>query len=253
MTSKSPVRSCDDVDETALSYAEIKALCAGDPRIKEKMDLDVDVARLRLMKADHQSKQYRLEDQVLKYFPQQIDRDRQLVEGLQEDIAALEEHPLPEKDFVGMTVHGELITDKAEAGKAIVTACKNAAKGESVDIGSYRGMNMSIQYNMLDGKFQLTLRGAVSHRLDVGTSPEGNILRIENALAQIPKRLTDAKDHLATTQQQMVAAKAEIGKPFPQESELRTKSARLAELDAALNMDQHTAAPEHNKRKEQEL
>ena len=253
MTSKSPVRSCDDVDETALSYAEIKALCAGDPRIKEKMDLDVDVARLRLMKADHQSKQYRLEDQVLKYFPQQIDRDRQLVDGLQKDIAALEEHPLPEKDFVGMTVHGEQITDKAEAGKAIVTACNNAARGESVDIGNYRGLNMSVQYNMLDGKFQLTLRGAVSHRLDVGTSPEGNILRIENALAQIPKRLTDAKDHLATTQQQMVAAKAEIGKPFPQENELRTKSARLAELDAALNIDQHTAAPGHDRRKEQEL
>ena len=144
MTSKSPVRSCDDMDETALSYAEIKALCAGDPRIKEKMDLDVDVARLKLMKADHLSKQYRLEDQLLKDFPQEIERDTQLIAGFEKDIATIEAHPLPQEDFVGMMVGGKLILDKEEAGKAILAACKEAAKGMDAEFGSYRGLTMSI-------------------------------------------------------------------------------------------------------------
>ena len=178
MTSKSPVRSCDDVDETALSYAEIKALCAGDPRIKEKMDLDVDVARLRLMKADHQSKQYRLEDQLLKHFPQEIERDQQMIDGLQRDLALLEAHPLPEKEFVGLTVNGQMLTGKEEAGKAILAACKSGAKGIPALVGTYRGMEVSVQYDLLSSHFQLTLRGTVSHRTEVGTSPEGNILRI---------------------------------------------------------------------------
>ena len=138
MTSKSPVRSCEDMDETALSYAEIKALCAGDPRIREKMDLDVDVARLKLMKADHQSKQFRLEDQLLKYFPQEVERDTQLIAGFQRDFATIEAHPLPQEDFVGMTVGDKLIMDKEEAGKAILAACKDAAKGAPVEFGSYR-------------------------------------------------------------------------------------------------------------------
>lgn len=238
MTSKSPVRSCEDMDETALSYAEIKALCAGDPRIKEKMDLDVDVARLKLMKADHQSKQFRLEDQLLKYFPQEVERDTQLISGFQKDIATIEAHPLPQEDFVGMTVGNKFIMDKEEAGKAILVACKDAAKGAPIEFGSYRGLPMRVQFDSFINKFVLTLHGAVSHPMEVGNDARGNITRLDNAIAQIPKRLAATTEHLATVRQQIEAAKAEAGKPFPQEAELRTKSARLAELDAELNMDQ---------------
>lgn len=242
MTSKSPVRSCEDMDETALSYAEIKALCAGDPRIREKMDLDVDVARLKLMKADHQSKQFRLEDQLLKYFPQEVERDTQLIAGFQRDFATIEAHPLPQEDFVGMTVGDKLIMDKEEAGKAILAACKDAAKGAPVEFGSYRGLPMRVQFDAFINKFVLTLHGAVSHPMEVGNDARGNITRLDNAIAQIPKRLAATTEHLATVRQQIDAARAEAGKPFPQEAELRTKGARLAELDAALNMDRDPGA-----------
>ena len=242
MTSKSPVRSCEDMDETALSYAEIKALCAGDPRIKEKMDLDVDVARLKLMKADHQSKQFRLEDQLLKYFPQEVERDTQLIAVFQKDIATIEAHPLPQEDFVGMTVGDKLITDKEEAGKAILAACKDAAKGAPVEFGSYRGLPMRVQFDSFINKFILTLHGAVSHPMEVGNDARGNITRLDNAIAQIPKRLAATTEHLTTIRQQIEAARTEAGKPFPQEAELKTKSARLAELDAALNMDRSSGA-----------
>lgn len=245
MTSKSPVRSCDDVDETALSYAEIKALCAGDPRIKEKMDLDVDVARLRLMKADHQSKQYRLEDQLLKYFPQQIEQDQRIIAGINQDIATVASHPLPEEGFVGMTIHGRFITDKEEAGKAILEECKTASFGKSPEIGSYRGLSMQIEYDTFENKFRLLMHGAFTHRVDIGNSADGNIIRIENALAQMQKKVENAHDHLVSMEQQMAVAKEEIGKPFPQEDELRTKSGRLAELDAELNMDQHNMQEAH--------
>ena len=241
MTSKSPVRSCEDMDETALSYAEIKALCAGDPRIKEKMDLDVDVARLKLMRADHLSKQFRLEDQLLKVFPQEVECDTHLIAGFEKDIATLNAHPLPQEDFVGMTVGDALITDKEEAGKAILTACKEAARGTAVEFGSYRGLNMRVQYDSFVNRFLLTLHGAVSHPMEVGNDARGNITRLDNAIAQIPKRLAATEEHLATVRQQIEAAKAEVSKPFPQETELKTKSARLAELDAALNMD-HTSS-----------
>jgi len=241
MTSKSPVRSCEDMDETALSYAEIKALCAGDPRIKEKMDLDVDVARLKLMRSDHLSKQFRLEDQLLKVFPQEVERDTHMIAGFEKDIATLNAHPLPQEDFVGMTVGDVLITDKEEAGKAILTACKEAARGTAVEFGSYRGLNMRVQYDSFVNRFLLTLHGAVSHPMEVGNDARGNITRLDNAIAQIPKRLAATEEHLATVRQQIEAAKAEVSKPFPQETELKTKSARLAELDAALNMD-HTSS-----------
>ena len=241
MTSKSPVRSCEDMDETALSYAEIKALCAGDPRIKEKMDLDVDVARLKLMRSDHLSKQFRLEDQLLKVFPQEVERDTYMIAGFEKDIATLNAHPLPQEDFVGMTVGDVLITDKEEAGKAILTACKEAARGTAVEFGSYRGLNMRVQYDSFVNRFLLTLHGAVSHPMEVGNDARGNITRLDNAIAQIPKRLAATEEHLATVRQQIEAAKAEVSKPFPQETELKTKSARLAELDAALNMD-HTSS-----------
>ena len=244
MSSKNPVRSCDDVDETSLSYAEIKALCAGDPRIKEKMDLDVDVARLRLMKADYQSKQYRLEDQLLKYFPQQVSQDKVFIESFKQDIVMLAEHPLPEKDFVGMEVDGQLVNDKEKAGMAIMEACKGAAHGKDVMVGHYRGFAMTVSYNSYTNNFNLILKGAMPHKLEVGSDAKGNITRIENALAQIPTRLAATEEHFATMQQQIEAAKQEIGKPFPHEGDLKTKAARLAELDASLNMDAPAPAAE---------
>ena len=238
MTSKSPVRSCEDVDETALSYAEIKALCAGDPTIKEKMDLDIDVARLRLMKADHQSKQYRLEDQLLRYFPQVMEQQRGFITGFQADLETLAAHPLPEKDFIGMEVMGKRIMDKEKAGEALLDACKGAAKSnQDVAVGHYRGLDMSIAFEPFSQLFYLTLRGQMSHKVELGSDARGNLVRIENALANIPNRLAAAQAELENQRQQMDAAKAEVGKPFPQEAELQTKSARLAELDAKLNMD----------------
>ena len=247
MSSKSPVRSCEDVDETALSYAEIKALCAGDPRIKEKMDLDVDVARLKLMKADHMSKQYRLEDQLLKSFPQQIDHDRQIVDGFEKDRTTASQHPLPDKDFIGLTVGSAMITDKEQAGTAILKTCQDAAHGQVAPIGSYRGFALSVQYDSFANRFQMLLQGALTHRVDVGNDARGNLTRLDNAIAQLETRAADAQNHLTTSQQQMEAAQQELGKPFPQDVELRTKSARLSELDAQLNMD-HTPAPVQDER-----
>ena len=237
MTSKSPVRSCEDVDETALSYAEIKALCAGDDRIKEKMALDVDVARLRLMKAEHQSNQYRLEDQLLKQFPREIEQNRGYLVGLQKDLDTLAAHPLPEKDFIGMTVHGTHFTEKDKAGEAILEACKTITDDKDHLIGEYRGLQMSLSYNAFAGQYILTMKGEMSHSVDIGTSALGNMTRIDNALNNIPVRMQNIEGKLESLNQQMATARAELGKPFPQEAEFRQKSERLAELDAALNMD----------------
>ena len=250
MTSKSPVRACDDVDETALSYAEIKALCAGDPRIREKMDLDVDVARLRLMKADHQSQQYRLEDQLLKVFPRQLEQDAQLLEGFAQDRETLAAHPEPEAEFCGLTIRGSLIEEKEAAGKAILAACKEAAQVNPVEFGAYRGLTMSVQFDSFANKFRLTLRGAVSHVMEVGSDARGNITRLTNLIQTLPDRMTKVQARLDATKQQMAAAKAELGKPFPQEEELKTKSARLAKLDAELNMDQRPVSREKSAEQE---
>ena len=247
MTSKSPVRSCEDIDEAALSYAEIKALCAGDPDIKEKMDLDVDVARLRLMKADHQSQQYRLEDRLLKYFPQEIERNQGYLRGFEQDQAMIDAHPLPEKEFVGMTVSGQFFTGAKEAGEAILEACKSFKNEADRPIGEYRGFSMSVMYNPMTTQYQLTLKGAMSHQVELGSDPRGNITRIDNALAGIPKRIQFMQDKLNDLNQQMTTARAELGKPFPQEDELRAKSTRLAELDAKLNLDHQHVQKEHAK------
>ena len=237
MTSKSPVRSCDDVDETALSFAEIKALCAGDPRIKERMDLDVDVARLKLMKADHQSKQYRLEDQLLKTFPEEIEKNKGFISGLEADMATLAAHPHPEDGFAGMEVRGDTLTDKENAGAALLDACKEVKGADPVPVGSYRGFAMSVQFDAWKQEYTLLLKGQMTHRATLGTDPRGNLTRIDNALSQMPQRLEAVKNQLDNLYQQQAAAKAEVGKPFPQEQELRDKSARLAELDVLLNMD----------------
>ena len=237
MTSKSPVRSCDDVDETALSFAEIKALCAGDPRIKERMDLDVDVARLKLMKADHQSKQYYLEDQLLKTFPEEIEKNKGFITGLEADMKTLAEHPHPEDGFAGMEVRGDTLTDKENAGAALLDACKEVKGSDPVSVGSYRGFAMSVSFDAFRQEYMLLLKGEMTHRTALGTDPRGNLTRIDNALAQMPQRLEAVKNQLDNLYQQQAAAKAEVGKPFPQEQELRDKSARLAELDVLLNMD----------------
>ena len=237
MTSKSPVRSCDDVDETALSFAEIKALCAGDPRIKERMDLDVDVARLKLMKADHQSKQYRLEDQLLKIFPEEIEKNKGFIAGLEADMKTLAEHPHPEDGFAGMEVRGDTLTDKENAGAALLDACKEVKGTDPVPVGSYRGFAMSVSFDAFRQEYMLLLKGQMTHRATLGTDPRGNLTRIDNALSQMPQRLEAVKNQLDNLYQQQAAAKAEVGKPFPQEQELRDKSARLAELDVLLNMD----------------
>ena len=237
MTSKSPVRSCDDVDETALSFAEIKALCAGDPRIKERMDLDVDVSRLKLLKADHQSKQYRLEDQLLKTFPEEIEKNKGFIAGLETDMKTLAEHPHPEDGFAGMEVRGDTLTDKENAGAALLDACKEVKGSDPVPVGSYRGFAMSVEFNFFSKEYTLLLKGQMTHRATLGTDPRGNLTRIDNALSQMPQRLEAVKNQLDNLYQQQAAAKAEVGKPFPQEQELRDKSARLAELDVLLNMD----------------
>ena len=244
MTSKSPVRSCEDVDETALSYAEIKALCAGDDRIKEKMALDVDVARLRLMKSEHQSNQYRLEDKLLKQFPHDIEQNRGFLLGLQKDQDTLAAHPLPEKDFVGVTILGKDYSDKEKAGEAILEACKSAKVDKEFGIGQYRGFLMYLTYNPLGNQFILSLKGEMTHPVELGPNAVGNFTRIENTLAAIPKRMAALEDKLESLNQQMATARAELGKPFPQEAELKEKSARLAELDASLNMDNARHGPE---------
>ena len=245
MTSKSPVRSCDDVDETALSFAEIKALCAGDPRIKERMDLDVDVSRLKLLKADHQSKQYRLEDQLLKTFPEEIEKNKGFITGLEADMATLAAHPHPEDGFAGMEVRGDTLTDKENAGAALLDACKEVKGSDPVSVGSYRGFAMSVSFDAFRQEYMLLLKGEMTHRATLGTDPRGNLTRIDNALAQMPQRLEAVKNQLDNLYQQQAAAKAEVGKPFAQEQELRDKSARLAELDVLLNIDGHKRpAPE---------
>ena len=237
MTSKSPVRSCDDVDETALSFAEIKALCAGDPRIKERMDLDVEVSRLKLMKADHQSKQYRMEDQLLKYFPEEIEKNKGFIKGFEADLEILAAHQHPEDGFAGMEIRGDLLTDKENAGAALLDACKEVKTSDPVQIGNYRGFAMSVEFSAWKQEYTLLLKGEMTHRAVLGTDPRGNLIRIDNALAQMPQRLDATKAQLDNLYQQQAAAKEEVGKPFPYEEELRSKNARLVELDTLLNMD----------------
>ena len=240
MTSKSPVRSCEDIDETALSYAEIKALCAGDERIKEKMDLDVDVARLKLMRANHQSQQYKLEDNLLRYFPEQIEAAKNAIAGLETDIQTLAAHPHPEDGFAGMEVKGDNLTDKDNAGAALLEACKEVEGLEQVPVGSYRGFQMALTLENFGQDYILTLKGQMSHRVELGRDARGNLVRIDNALNASHERVTSQKAYLDNLYAQVKEAKAALGKPFPQEEELRTKSARLAELNAELNIDDKT-------------
>ena len=237
MTSKSPVRSCEDVDATALSFAEIKALCAGDPRIKERMDLDIEVSKLKIMKADHNSKQFRLEDSLLKYFPEKIEEHKGFVRGLEADMQTLAAHPLPAEGFVGMEIRGDRLTDKENAGAALLDTCKEVKGKDPVQIGSYRGFTMSVAFDSMWKMYTLTLKGQMTHRVELGSDARGNLVRIENALDKMPERLRSVQEQLENLYNQQAAAKAEVGKPFPQEQELAAKTARLIELDMELNLD----------------
>lgn len=245
MSSKSPVRACDDVDETALSYAEIKALCAGDPRIKEKMNLDVEVAKLRLMKADHESKRFRLEDQLVRFYPEQLRQQEDYIAGFKADMQTLSDHPVPQEDFVGIELLGKAYADKSAAGETLLALCKTAPHDHDIAIGHYRGLSVTLSYDSFNAQFQLLLRGEMTHIVNLGADARGNLLRIENALNNIPVRMQKAQEQVDSLHQQIEAAKLEITQPFPQELELTTKSARLAELDALLSMDK--SAPMNNK------
>ena len=247
MTSKSPVRSCEDVDETALSYAEIKALATGNPHIKEKMDLEIEVSRLKLVKANYLSQKYALEDSLLKHYPKEIRLTQERIKGYEADIALYEQHR--SEDFPGMLLCGTHYTEKKDAGAAILEACKAMTSPEAKEIGTYRGFTLLLSYDVLSKVFRMTLRGELSHTVELGSDIYGNIQRMENAFDMFPTRLNACEQALTNLQTQIENAKAEVEKPFAQEDELRTKSARLAELDAMLNMDKREndtldAAPE---------
>ena len=236
MTSKSPVRVCDDVDESVLSYAEIKALCAGDARIREKMDLDVEVSRLKLMQADYQSKKYRLEDRLLRYFPQEIQNKTERIEGHVQDIACLQAHVLPEDGFQ-MEVGGKMYTEKEAAGQALIECCKKW-KGDVIqDAVTYRGMSASLAFDAGSRTYWLNMHGNMTYSVELGNDPRGNITRIDNRLARVPDNLEKARMELQGLKQQEKAAKEELEKPFAQEAELVEKRMRLAQLNSELNID----------------
>ena len=238
MTSKSPVRSCDDVDEEALSYAEIKALCAGNPLIAEKMNLDIEVAKLKLLKGAYQSQQYRLQDNLLTNFPKQIEASKGYIEGFKRDMERLEVNTHKGEEGISpMTIGGKTYTDRSEAGAALLEACKSIKSTEPVKIGSYRGFDMLISFSSLSKEFTVDMKGSMTHTAFLGDDGAGNITRINNAFDRIPQRLQSVEAQLQTYYEQTENAKAELEKPFALEQELADKSARLAELDAKLNMD----------------
>ena len=238
MTSKSPVRSAEDIDETALSYAEIKALCAGNPHIKEKMDLDIDVSRLKLLKANHLSQRYALEDQILKEFPQKIKSLEQRIEGYQADIDQLKRNTEPNEDgFSPMIMPGGTVREKKAAGDAILGLCKSMTSPDPIPIGQYRGFDMELSFDTFSREYKITLIHQLRHTVTLGSDVFGNIQRLDNTLGAFEERMAACADQLENTRVQLENAKAEVQKPFPQEEELKTKSARLNELNAMLNLD----------------
>ena len=244
MTSKSPVRSCEDVDEQALSYAEIKALCAGNPLIKEKMDLDVQVAKLKVLKADHQSQKYRLEDKLLTQFPADIQEANAHIAGLKADAQLAAAHPQGKEEFCGMTIKGVAYDEKKTAGERLVLACSELPNAEEKVIGSYRGFELSLRFDAFRTEYQALLKGQRKYTVPLGNDPLGNIIRLDNSLNNFLERITAAENELDTLHQQQAAAQIEVEKPFPQEEELAQKSARLAELNAQLDVDEKHHEPE---------
>lgn len=239
MTSKSPVRSCEDIDDAALSYAEVKALATGNPYIKEKMDLDIKVSKLKLMKSNHTSQKYRLEDDIAKRYPQQISALKEKIAGLKADIADYNAKKPADKEEFRMTVTGKSHEDRKEAGEALIAVCKEMKQvNVPLDVGEYLGMKMSVTFDSFTRKFSLTLKGNMSHTVDVGADPSGNITRINNALENMSKQLEEAVSRLGNVEHQLETAKVEVVKPFAQEGELAEKLERLSELNALLNMDE---------------
>ena len=239
MTSKSPVRACEDVDDTALSYAEIKALATGNPYIKEKMDLDVQVSKLKLLKANHTSQIYRLESDIAKNFPVQISALKERIAGMQVDSQVVKSVDLQDNDTFAMTVGNVLYEDKKEAGEALIAACAGLkAVSTGGKVGEYHGFTLSASYNMFSNAFELTIKGKCSYKLEIGKDPIGNMQRIHNTLSSIDRKLTESEQKLETVQQQLATAQEEVKKPFPKEAELNEKMERLSELNALLNMDE---------------
>ena len=252
MTSKSPVRSCDDVDEQALSYAEIKALCAGNPLIKEKMDLDVQVAKLKVLKADHQSQKFRLQDKLLTKFPADIQETNAHIAGLKADAQLAADHPQGKEEFCGMTIKGVAYDEKKTAGERLVLACSELPNAEEKVIGSYRGFELSLRFDTFRSEYQALLKGQRKYTVPLGTDPLGNIIRLDNSLNNFPERITAAENELDTLHQQQAAAQIEVEKPFPQEEELAEKSARLAELNAQLDVDEKSHEPEQDEEEQED-
>ena len=252
MTSKSPVRSCEDVDEQALSYAEIKALCAGNPLIKEKMDLDVQVAKLKVLKADHQSQKFRLEDKLLTKFPADIRETNAYIAGVKADAQLAAAHPQVQEGFCGMTIKGVTYDEKKTAGERLVLACSELPNAEEKVIGSYRGFELSLRFDTYRSEYQAILKGQRRYPVALGTDPLGNIIRLDNSLNNFPERINSAENELATLHQQQAAAQIEVEKPFPQEEELAEKSARLAELNAQLDVDEKSHDPEQDEEEQED-
>ena len=252
MTSKSPVRSCEDVDEQALSYAEIKALCAGNPLIKEKMDLDVQVAKLKVLKADHQSQKFRLQDKLLTKFPADIRETNAYIAGVKADAQLAAAHPQVQEGFCGMTIKGVTYDEKKTAGERLVLACSELPNAEEKVIGSYRGFELSLRFDTFRSEYQTILKGERRYPVALGTDPLGNIIRLDNSLNNFPERINSAENELATLHQQQAAAQIEVEKPFPQEEELAEKSARLAELNAQLDVDEKSHDPEQDEEEQED-
>ena len=237
MTSKSPMRSCDDVDEQALSYAEVKALCAGDPRIREKMDLDVQVAKLKVLRGDFQNQKYRLEDKLLKTFPEEIQKQKTRIAALQQDSQIAAAHPQDKENFCGMTIKGMVYDDKKAAGERLLLSRQEMPNADMMLLGTYRGFELNIRFDSFKNEHQAVLRAELSYPVSLGDDARGNITRLDNAIDNFADRIADAENALQNLEQQKQAAEVEVAKPFAQEEELAEKSARLAELNALLNID----------------
>ena len=254
MTSKSPMRSCDDIDEQALSYAEIKALCAGDPRIREKMDLDVQVAKLKVLRGDFQNQKYRLEDKLLKTFPEEIQKQKTRIAALQQDSQIAAAHPQDKENFCGMTIKGMVYDDKKAAGERLLLARQEMPNADMMLLGTYRGFELNIRFDSFKNEHQAVLRAELSYPVSLGDDARGNITRLDNVIDNFADRIADAENALQNLEQQKQAAEVEVAKPFAQEEELAEKSARLAELNALLNIDRDRSssqdAPEETKEEE---
>ena len=239
MTSKSPVRSCEDIDEAALSYAEVKALATGNPYIKEKMDLDIQVSKLKLLKANHTSQRYRLEDNIAKHYPMQIIALKERLEGYRTDIQTYAAHKPVDKDAFSMKIGNRTYMDKKEAGAALIDMCRSAKQPNmAVTIGEYQGFKMSVSFDSFFSKFTISLKGSLSHEVEIGADPLGNLQRLSNALEGMTGKMADVEQKLSNVEHQLETAKVEVTKPFAQEQELAKKLERLAELNALLNMDE---------------